>query len=126
MARKRRLRTLLVLWAAYWAGLVAWEAGPVFLEYVRLQATAGHGTVSWSFSGSLTMLALAIFGPPLALWAIWLLVPERRDARREARMAPGDPERNAPELAGGVPFAGVPPEHEARARLPVDEEPPRA
>ena len=89
MARKRRLRTLLALWAAYWAGLAAFEAGPVLWEYLRLQATEGHGTVSWSFSGSLTMLTLALVGPPLVLWALWLAVPERDERRTARHVSPG-------------------------------------
>lgn len=90
MARTRRLRTLLALWAAYWAGLAAFEAGPVLWEYLRLQATEGHGTVSWSFSGSLTMLALALFGPPLVLWALWLVVPEREERAAATRLTDGE------------------------------------
>ena len=124
MARTRRLRTLLALWAAYWAGLAAVEAGPARWEFLRLQATSGRGSVSWEFSGSATMLSLALFGPPLLLWALWLLVPERDHGRRAARSATFDAEETMRPLHG-APFPGVPAEHDARMRLPVDEEPPR-
>ena len=125
MARTRRLRTLLALWGAYWTGLAIVEAGPVLWEFLRLRATEGHGTVSWSFSGSLTMLSLALFGPPLALWVLWLLVPEREGRRRVPDVDALDAGRRAHPLGDGVPFPGVPAERDARARLPIDEEPPR-
>lgn len=80
MSGRPRLRTLLALWLAYWAGLAASQLAPALWHYLRIRATAGTGTISWSFTGSATLLAAALVGPPLLIWVGWLALSAR--ARR--------------------------------------------
>lgn len=90
MAGTRRVRTLLSLWGAYWAGVAVMQLGPVLWEYVRIRRTMGSGTVSWGYSGSLTVLAVALAGPPLLIWLGWLAL-----SGRERRARPGGETPNA-------------------------------
>lgn len=84
LVRNWRVRDLIVSWILYWVLLIVVVAWRPILEYVRLQLTHGHGSVSVGYSGSLTQLALWIAGPPLLLWALWLLTRPRRPGERSA------------------------------------------
>jgi hypothetical protein len=84
--RQWRARQLFGSWVIYWVALLAVVARKPLLEYWRIaRSPTGHGTVSYSYSGSMLSMALWIAGPPLALFVVWVATrsqaPEAEDAR---------------------------------------------
>lgn len=97
--RKWGWRSLVGAWGAYWAGLAAVTLGP-FGVYVwkMTQQSAGHGNVSLTlgdaglkltalrdgasaFNATVAVVPFALWVtiPPLAMWALWLMLrPPRR------------------------------------------------
>jgi hypothetical protein len=64
---------LVAAWVGYWALLLVVEAFPAVVEFLRLQLTHAHGSVSHSFSFDAGLgTILLLFGPPLVLWLLWL------------------------------------------------------
>lgn len=97
-----RPRHLLLAWVAYWLVLLATVMRPALMNVIAgITAPDGHGTISasvangvaslsvnadalaWTGSASLTSIALWIAGPPLLLWALWLVTRPRPVAARE-------------------------------------------
>jgi hypothetical protein len=78
MLREWGPRHLVAAWVVYWVLLIVVAGFPAIREYVTLQLSDGHGTVSWSFAGSATEAALWLCGPPLALAAVWFWTRTRR------------------------------------------------
>lgn len=97
--RKWGWRSLVGSWGVYWAGLAAVTLGPFGVYVWKMsQQPAGHGNVSLSMGDAgiqLTALrdgasafnatvgvvpfALWVTVPPLAMWALWLMLrPSRR------------------------------------------------
>ena len=125
-----RPRHLAAAWGVYWLGLAAATLGDAIEAVWHVtHLPAGQGSVSLmfgdglltlvstasglpTFTGSVpaTTLALAIAGPPLALWLLWLLSrPKRTFATEgEARALDGrdQPRLDAPRMnAGDLPGA---------------------
>ena len=116
--RRWRPRHLLLSWLAYWIALVAVRLGDALVALSHVLALPeGRGSFSlsyddafrmnvvdsgravWSGSASLGELALWVAGPPLLLFALWLLARPRRGeatATEPTRAAIGEP-----------PFEGV-------------------
>lgn len=83
MSAFRRWQLRHVVWTCigYWIVLILAKAGPALWEFLRIQLTHGHGSVSVSFSGSLLSLALWIAGPPLLLLLLWIATRPRAGER---------------------------------------------
>ena len=99
---------LLASWGLYWAGLSGVGLGPALLASWRAtRLPDGHGTIEASFSnGTLsytvieegvktyaaatpfTTAMLLAAGPPLVLWAAWLLVRACSRKRLASRTSP--------------------------------------
>ena len=134
--RRWRPRHLLAAWGAYWAALVlvvlgepariAWrmsrtenagtaaagsENGELFLRVVET------GGATWAGSVDATTAALAVFGPPLLLWLVWILARPRGGAAPLA--AAPDPVRLHDPVAGDLDRAAV--ERAARRATVVRE-----
>jgi hypothetical protein len=71
---------LAAAWVTYWVLVALVAALPDVIEYLRLQLTDGHGTISHNFSLGGLGTTLVLFGPPLVLWLFWLRTRPRRDA----------------------------------------------
>ena len=84
-------RELLGSWVAYWIGLLAVIAAPAFLEWWRLQRSDGRGTVSVVVDAGAVEMALWIAGPPLLVFALWLLARPRSGGRAAAPAPPAAP-----------------------------------
>ena len=125
--RRWRPRHLLAAWGAYWAALVLVVLGEPARIAWRMSRTENAGTAAagaendqlflrivetggatWSGSADATTVALAVFGPPLLLWLLWLLLRPRETASPLAAApepprlhdaAPGDLDRAAVERA---------------------------
>ena len=121
--RHWRARHLFGAWITYWAALLAVVLGPAALALWRIRNAGPNtsnasfsfgdkgleaqvsslGATLWSGSVSAGTAILALVGPPLLLWLLWVaLRPRGRDAAPDARrMAhPGD-------AAGALPGAPV-------------------
>ena len=82
--RQWRARHLFRSWVAYWVALLGVVAWRPLLEYWRISHSAtGHGSVGYSFSGSMLSMALWIAGPPLVLFVLWLATRTREPERAE-------------------------------------------
>jgi hypothetical protein len=77
-------RHLFASWLVYWAVLLAVVAGRPLWRYWQLQRGDSHGTVSLTYAGSMSAVALWIAGPPLILFLVWLATRSR--ARAENHM----------------------------------------
>lgn len=117
----RRLRPghLLLAWGAYWLGLALVTLGRPALQVWRMSrregaegnVTAGiedavatlnvavDGATTWSGSASVPVILFWLVGPPLLLWALWLLLHRRAEARGPAAVGVGSP---APALQAPV------------------------
>lgn len=71
---------LVTAWVGYWALVALVALFPTLREYIRLQMTGGHGTISQNISLGGVGTTLVLFGPPLVLWLFWLRARPRRDA----------------------------------------------
>lgn len=79
-------RQLLASWFGYWIALLAVIAAPALLQYWRIARTDGHGQVSIEISAGPLEMAAWIFGPPLAIFVLWLVArPKRATVARESR-----------------------------------------
>lgn len=95
--RQWRSRHLLRAWLAYWVTLTGVALGPAIAAIARVSGPSGKGSASagfgdggfnlvvtnangptWSGSASLTSIAFWLAGPPLVMWAIWLLTRPAR------------------------------------------------
>jgi hypothetical protein len=78
--RRWGARELLIGWAVYWVGLLIVVFWPQIRAYYALvTGPSGHGSISWSYSGSLLEAALWIAGPPLLMAIAWIVTrPPRR------------------------------------------------
>jgi hypothetical protein len=79
------VRELVMSWIAYWVALAVVVFGPTVWRWYTLQHANRHGSVSWSYSGSLLTAALWVAGPPLLLMLLWLATGARRSEAGEAR-----------------------------------------
>ena len=107
--RKWGWRSLVGSWVAYWAGLAAVTLGPfgVYIWKMAQQGAGNHGNVSLSLGDAgiqLTALrdgasaftatvgvvpfALWVTVPPLAMWALWLML---RPSTRQNDTLPPSP-----------------------------------
>jgi hypothetical protein len=83
--RQWRATHLFRAWLAYWVALLAVVAWRPLLEYWRITSSpTGHGSVGYTYSGSMLSLALWIAGPPLALFVMWLATRTRVPDDRES------------------------------------------
>ena len=91
-------------WGVYWVGLLAVTLGPAVPAVLRatsgdnqgsMSASLGDvlqlivaekGTTIWSLTASVSEVGWWVLGPPLLLWAGWLM--RRRRGRDEAVAAP--------------------------------------
>lgn len=90
--RRWRASHLFRVWIAYWILLFGYIAWRPLLEYWRItRSPSGHGSVGYSYSGSMLRAALWIAGPPLALFVLWLVT-----RTREPRRSPSDDVSDAP------------------------------
>lgn len=119
---KWRPAHLLGAWGAYWAGLVAVKLGPGISAIARLQSPGSKGSATFSFSdtelsakvldgativwqgtATLTEVALWVTLPPLALWAVWMMMrPSRSEVRAEAMLREPTHEEDARVLGQGA------------------------
>ncbi len=95
--RQWRPRHLLRGWVAYWVALAGVTLAPAITAVLRVSGEAGKGSASagfdngllhlivtnangpgWSGSASLQSVAFWLAGPPLVLWAIWLMTRPAR------------------------------------------------
>ncbi|MEW5915671.1 MAG: hypothetical protein AB1762_04670 [Gemmatimonadota bacterium] len=102
-----RPRHLLASWLTYWVGLGAVTLGPAVRAISRVAGADGgsvnasggdngitlnvllNGETLFTGTASLMKLAILIAGPPIVLWAAWLI---RRPARAQpALSAAGEP-----------------------------------
>ena len=137
---------LLGAWAAYWLGLFAVKLGgaaQAALHVTNLEKPAvgamslsfeddlftllmtDTGRTVWQGTAPFSEIALWIAGPPLAIWAVWLLASRRRRANLH-----GGPHGVAHGVAHGepAPMLGAPPADElrssARRQEPLRRTPP--
>lgn len=110
---RRNLRHLVASWVGYWAVLAAVTLTPaaialwkvsrngakgdasVALGDAGLRATISLGGVTqWDHTVSLVTFVLYVAGPPLLLWAAWLLSASRKRGAAEneqpEQLTPGD------------------------------------
>lgn len=80
-------RQLIASWVLYWIVLLLVAAWRPLVEFLRLQLTGAHGSVSFSFDGSMLSLALWVAGPPLLLFLAWLPFRSRAGEKRERAAA---------------------------------------
>jgi hypothetical protein len=81
--RRWRAAHLFGSWIAYWILLIAYTAWRPLLEFWRINRTpGGHGSVSYTYSGSPLRAALWIAGPPLALFLLWIATRTRESRQR--------------------------------------------
>lgn len=128
--RRWRPRHLLAAWSAYWVALalvVLGEPARIAWRMSRTEnagtATAGAendelflrivetGGATWAGSADATTVALVVFGPPLLLWLLWLLL-RPRDVRPPLAATSEPPRLHDPAL-GDLDRAAV--ERAARA-----------
>lgn len=95
--REWRPRHLLRGWLAYWVALTGVTLGPALAAIARVSGPAGKGSASagfgdgmfnivvtnangptWTGAASLASIAFWLAGPPLVLWAIWLVTRPAR------------------------------------------------
>lgn len=106
-----KVRHLVWSWAAYWAVLAAATLGPGIAAVWRLsqQGVKGDASASitdgvvnltvnaagatvWSGAASLAILGLALAGPPILVWMLWMAEAsaERRSGTSPRELASGD------------------------------------
>lgn len=78
MLRNWGLGRLVASWVAYWVVLLAIVLGPTARQYYEVQRRDGHGTISFSWSGSALQMILLVVGPPLLTMLLWLAARPRR------------------------------------------------
>lgn len=104
-----RPRHLFRAWLAYWVALAGVTLSPAIMAILRVSGPGGKGSASagfnngmlnlivksadgttWSGFASLQSVAFWIAGPPLVLWAIWLMTrPTRPPAPSEGDVTSG-------------------------------------
>jgi hypothetical protein len=109
--RRWKPRQLLASWGVYWVGLIGVALGPAILAARRAtRLPDGHGVIEAMFDngvfrfsvveeGVKTFAATAPFstvllwtvGPPLALWATWLMLRRRPNDSAAAPSALAEP-----------------------------------
>jgi hypothetical protein len=72
------LGRLVTSWVVYWVVLLTVALAPVARQYWDLQRNDGHGTISWSWSGSTVQMVLLVLGPPLLVTLLWIAARPRR------------------------------------------------
>jgi hypothetical protein len=142
--RRWKPRQLLASWGVYWVGLIGVALGPAILAARRAtRLPDGHGVIEAMFDngvfkfsvveeGVKTFAATAPFstvllwtvGPPLALWATWLMLRRRPNDSPVAPAALAKP----PTERGALPAGSGPAEpwrvnrDEDASVAPVDQE----
>lgn len=95
--RQWRPRHLFRAWLAYWVGLAGVTLAPAIQAILRVSGPPGKGSASlgfndgvwnlvvtnangpgWSGSASMGSVAFWLAGPPLVLWALWLITRPQR------------------------------------------------
>jgi hypothetical protein len=104
LLRRLTARHVFFSWIAYWAALAVVKLTPAALVIWQISRSGGKGDVSaaltddvlkltvtaagsttWTGSISLLPLAFMLAGPPIVLWACWLLATSQQRSSRGAR-----------------------------------------